>query len=82
MEETESQSVLWQTLDLAEKAGRSMQKEIEGYEELFDRIEEQRSAQDKVSGMLQARASDISVEMDEDSLLKELEELEVSSVED
>lgn len=59
-----------------------MQKEIEGYEELFDRIEEQRSAQDKVSGMLQARASDISVEMDEDSLLKELEELEVSSVED
>lgn len=46
LEEMETHSVIYDSLNIAEKAGKSMQKDIENYEDLFDRIDEQRAAHD------------------------------------
>ena len=82
LEEMETHSVLMDALDLAEKAGKSMQRDMNSYEELFERIDEQKSAQEQISNFIMQQSKlDIS-EMDESALLEELNELEAGNVED
>jgi len=44
LEELETHSVILDSLSIAEKAGKSLQRDLESYEDLFDRIDEQKSA--------------------------------------
>jgi hypothetical protein len=58
-------------LDLAEKAGKTLQRDMDEYEELFNRIEEQRNVQEQLQSFMKDRTN-ISAEQDK-ALLEELE---------
>jgi hypothetical protein len=40
LEEIETQSVIFDSLSMAEKVGRALQKDVESYEDLFERLDE------------------------------------------
>lgn len=40
MEELETHSVIYDSLNMAEKVGRTMQKDLESYEDLMDKLDE------------------------------------------
>lgn len=79
LEEMETHGAIYDSLCLAEKAGKTMQKDLENYEELFERIDTQKTAQEQLNSFIADRAR---IEVEEDSvLLEELEQLEVGQVE-
>jgi hypothetical protein len=56
-----------------------MQKDLETYEELFDKIDEQKSAQDQLASLFSERAK---TDVENDSqLLEELDSLEIGEIE-
>ncbi|CDW85345.1 UNKNOWN [Stylonychia lemnae] len=78
IEELQSQSVIYDALNLAEQAGKSLNKDIDQYEDLFDKMEEQQQNQRQINEFIQEKSS---MSKDEEaSILKELEELEAGNV--
>ncbi|TNV84443.1 hypothetical protein FGO68_gene14404 [Halteria grandinella] len=77
LEELETHSVILDSLQIAEKAGKSLQRDLESYEDLFERIDEQKSAQDQINALFAGKVEQV----EEDSvLLDELEQLEAEQV--
>ncbi|TNV73926.1 hypothetical protein FGO68_gene4457 [Halteria grandinella] len=77
LEELETHSVILDSLQIAEKAGKSLQRDLESYEDLFERIDEQKSAQEQINALFAGKVEQV----EEDSvLLDELEQLEAEQV--
>ena len=79
LEELETHSVIFDSLEIAEKAQRMMQKDIDNFNELFERIDEQKSASEQIQTLFKDKA--ILDQSEEQELLEELESLEAGQVE-
>ncbi len=78
LEEIETHSVIYESLDIAEKAQRTMQKDYESYSELFAKIDEAKTAQEEISSFIGSKAID---KGEEEALMRELDSLEEHQVE-
>jgi hypothetical protein len=48
IEEMETHTTMYDVLTLAEKAGRTLQKDIENYEDIMEKLEEQKANHEAV----------------------------------
>ena len=79
LDEIDTHNTIMDVLDLAVKTGSSLKRDLEKYEDLFERIDEQRSTQEELATYIKQQSS---YSMgDESQLLQELEDLEVEAVE-
>lgn len=75
LEEVQTHSIIYETLAMAEKAQRVMQKDYESYSDLFAKIDENKSVQEELSSFMASKAID---QGEEEALLQELDNLEVA----
>jgi hypothetical protein len=78
LEEVQTHSIIYESLAMAEKAQRVMQKDYESYSDLFAKIDDNKSVQEEVSSFMASKAFD---QGEEEALLQELENLEVAQAE-
>lgn len=79
IEEMETHTTMYDALTLAEKAGRSLQKDIESYEDIMEKLEEQKANHESVQEFIKDKGGRLE---DDSELMEELERLEAGSVED
>jgi predicted transcriptional regulator len=79
IEEMETHTTMYDALTLAEKAGRTLQKDIENYEDIMEKLEEQKVNHEAVSEFIKDKGGRLE---DDSELMEELERLEAGSVEE